>query len=268
MDKISVIIPCHNEANTIKESVQSFKDQKLKPFEIIVVDDCSNDGSFEIANKLGVRVYRNKRNLGPAATRNFGAKKAQGGILVFAEADGKYSKNYLEEAVKPLKENLVGGVLSGKRIVWTEKKNLFVQFQNLKWEVVDKLNSLSKREIIGAWVLKKKVFEELGGYNEKYWIGEDVELVDRMKNKGYSVVYVPKTFFYHRDPDNLGNFISDKKRRENDKRKPEKISRFSSKTKRLLFFEMLKTALKRAQIALFFYTLFFPIRVKLRTIFS
>ena len=266
--KISVIIPCHNESATIKESINSFKAQTLKPLEIIVIDDFSEDNSFQIARGLNVRVFKNKNNLGPAATRNYGAKKAKGEILVFAEADGKYSKNYLEKIVKPLEDKTFGGVLSGRRIVWTDKKSVFVNFQNLKWEVVEKLNALGKREIIGAWAFRKSIFNKLKGYDERYWIGEDVELVGRMKKLGLKVAYVSGTYFFHKDPDNFQKFIKDKIRRAKDKRRPKKIEGFSPKTKRRLFFEMLKTALKRGQITLFFYTVFFPIRVKLRTIFS
>ncbi len=266
--KISVIIPCHNEAATIEESIKSFKSQTLKPLEIIVVDDFSTDNSFNIAKKIqGIKIFQNKKNLGPAGTRNHGANKSKGDILVFAEADGKYSKNYLEKLVKPLEDPLVGGVLSGRRIVWTDKKSIFVKFQNLKWEIVDNLNSIGKREIIGAWAFRKEVFNSFKGYNESFWIGEDVELTDRLKKKGLSIVYVPGTFFYHKDPDTFKQFIKDKIRREKDKRRPKEISGFSKKTKQRLFFEMIKTSLRRGQFSLAIYTIMFPIRVKLKTIF-
>lgn len=262
-DKISVIIPCHNESETIAESINSFKKQILKPYEIIIVDDNSKDNSAEIAKSMKVKVLQTKKNLGPAGARNKGAKIAKGNYLVFAEADGKYSSNYLEKIITPLKSPKTGGVLSGRRIVWTDKNSLFVKFQNLKWTIVEKMMDEGKREIIGAWAFRKKLFLEMKGYDEKYWIGEDVELADRIKLKGYQLRWVSGTYFYHRDPDTLQKFIQDRKRRRNETRKPEKISRFSKKTSIKLYLLMLKRTLKKGNLKLFFYCLFLPFRVKI-----
>lgn len=264
LDKISVIIPCHNEEDTIEESIKSFQQQTLKPFEIIIVDDNSSDNSVEIVKKIKeIKLIKNKSNLGPAAARNRGAKIAKGNYLVFAEVDGKYSSNYLEKIIPPLKNPKIGGVLSGRRIVWTDKNSLFVKFQNLKWALVEKMMDEGKRELIGAWAFRKKLFSEMRGYNEKYWIGEDVELADRIKLKGYQLRWVPGTYFYHKDPDTLQKFIQDKKRRRNETRKPEKISRFPKKTSIKLYLLMLKKTLKKGNLKLFFYCLFLPFRVKI-----
>lgn len=263
-DKISVIIPCHNEQETIRDSIQSFRNQTLKPYEIIVVDDYSKDNSVEIVKKIkGIKLIKNKSNLGPAAARNRGAKIAKGNYLIFAEADGKYSFNYLEKVIPLLKDKNVGGVLSGRRIVWTDKNSLFVKFQNLKWEIVEKMMDKGKREIIGAWAFRKKLFLEMKGYNEKYWIGEDVELADRIKLRGYQLMWVSGTYFYHKDPDTLQKFIQDRKRRRNETRKPEKITRFPKKTSIKLYLLILKRTLKKGNLKLFFYCLFLPFRVKI-----
>ena len=255
--KISVIIPCHNEEGTIKESVKSFQEQSLQPYEIIVVDDGSSDNSVNLIKKLnGAKLIQNKINLGPAGARNMGAKIAKGEILVFAEADGKYSKNYLEKAIKPLEDPKVGGVLSGKRIVWTDKKSLFVQYQNLKWKITNLFILEGKRPIIGAWIFRKKDFERVNGYNEKYRIGEDVDLAQKIKKYGLKLVYVGDTYFYHKDPDTFMKFLSDKKKRK-EKTKAENIPSIPKKVQKQILKRMLLTAFKGKNLLLFFAIIYF-----------
>jgi len=256
--KISVIIPCYNNEETIKDAIKSFKNQTLPPKEIIVVDDCSTDNSLNIIKKQKVIVLNNAKNMGPSASRNKGAEKATGDFLVFAEGDGKYSANYLEKIIAPLKNKNVGGVLSGKRILWTNKKTLFTRYQNLKWEVVENLMNQGKREIIGAWAFRKEVFKEVGGYNEKYRLGEDVELVDRIKKKKYKILWVSGTFFLHKDPDTFFGFIRDKKQRKKMGQVPNNLSSFSLKSKLRLYFGTLTYPLKKLDFILFYYSLLFP----------
>jgi len=258
MLKISVIIPCYNDSETIEECIDSFKKQTLPPKEIIVVNDASTDNSLEIVRKCNVIVLNNNKNKGPSFSRNRGAKRASGEFLVFAEGDGKYSENYLEKIIEPLKDKSVGGVLSGRRILWTSKKSLFVKYQNLKWEVVDNLMSLGKREIIGAWAFRKKVFEEIGGYDERYREGEDVDLVDRLKKREYKILWVPGTFFFHKDPDTFREMIEDKLKRRKIRKRPKKVSRISFASKMRMYLWTLFLSLKKGNALLFFYSLFFP----------
>ncbi|MDI6846449.1 MAG: glycosyltransferase family A protein, partial [Candidatus Saccharicenans sp.] len=97
---ISVIIPARNEANNLAILLESLKEQSIKPEEIIVVDDNSEDETAEIARKAGVRVI----NPGPlpagwngkshACFR--GAEAASGDLLIFLDADTRLEKEGLE----------------------------------------------------------------------------------------------------------------------------------------------------------------------------
>jgi len=265
-EKISVVIPCHNEEKTIKESILSFKEQSLKPFEIIVVDDYSIDKTKYVLNKIkGIKRIFNEENLGPAASRNKGAEIAKGEFIVFAEADGKYSKNYLEKIIMPLRDKNIGGVLSGKRIVWTNKKNLFVKFQNLKGEVSETFTILGKRPIIGAWAFRRLDFHNLGGYNKSYRLGEDVEFVERIKKKVGKIVYVPGTFMYHKDPDTFSKYLKDKKKRMEVKSKPKNLPKIPKGVQKKIFLKMLKKSLSEGKVLLFFSIIYFVIVPKLLT---
>jgi biofilm PGA synthesis N-glycosyltransferase PgaC len=64
---VTVIIPAFNEAATLADTVRSLRAQTVRPSEIIVVDDCSTDGTGEVARRLGATVIRPPRNTGSKA---------------------------------------------------------------------------------------------------------------------------------------------------------------------------------------------------------
>src|SRR5262245_19245 len=65
--KITVIVPAYNEAESIADTIASLLSQTLSPNEIIVVDDCSTDGTGDVARSLGVTVLRPPKNTGSKA---------------------------------------------------------------------------------------------------------------------------------------------------------------------------------------------------------
>ena len=74
---VSVVMACHNARPWISETVQSILSQDYSPFELIIVDDASSDGTLSILNSIGdrrIRIHTNKKNLGLSATRNEGLR--------------------------------------------------------------------------------------------------------------------------------------------------------------------------------------------------
>lgn len=94
MDKpfFSVLMPVYNSQNTVKRAVDSVLAQRFQDFELILVDDCSTDGSGKILAEYveqnsKIKVVRTQRNLGVANARNEGIKLVQGQYLTFVDAD-------------------------------------------------------------------------------------------------------------------------------------------------------------------------------------
>ncbi|HLC86494.1 MAG TPA: glycosyltransferase [Candidatus Nanoarchaeia archaeon] len=92
---MSIIIPACNEENYILETLDSIKRQQLKNYEIIVVCDGCTDKTAELINNKVDKVVVNKKRLGPAESKNIGAKYAKGGIFVFLDADTKLTSGAL-----------------------------------------------------------------------------------------------------------------------------------------------------------------------------
>lgn len=105
---VSVVVPVYNEEKCIEFCLSSLLNQSYKDTEIIVVDDGSTDGSVNIVQKYNVKLLQQKHK-GPGAARNLGVKHAQGKVLVFADADMRYSGKYIENLVKPIfKKEAIG----------------------------------------------------------------------------------------------------------------------------------------------------------------
>ena len=105
----SVIVPCYNCKNHIQKALASLNEQIFKNFEVILIDDCSNDGTYEYLldyvdkSGLNLHLYRNTENQGPGYSRNFGISKAQGVYVVFLDSDDWYEGNLLNELSKRIK---------------------------------------------------------------------------------------------------------------------------------------------------------------------
>jgi len=106
---VSVVIPCFNHANELERAVRSALKQKYL-HEIIIVDDCSTDSSFRVAEDLcaldpRIAVLSTPRNLGPAGARNFGVGYATGHYLAFLDADDEYTDIFLKASVEALESS-------------------------------------------------------------------------------------------------------------------------------------------------------------------
>lgn len=117
--RISVVIPAHNEASTLSQVLVEV--EKLKPYEIIVVDNGSTDGTKEVALQHSCHVIYYKHSFGNDVGRAIGAREAKGEIVLFLDGDIVIESKELQRFVK--------GVQQGHQIV----------VNNLTWSVYLKM---------------------------------------------------------------------------------------------------------------------------------
>ena len=125
MAKISVVMPLYNAEKFLELSVQSVLQQTFKDFELILVDDCSTDGTLAAAENFDdarITILRNEKNLGtPGATRNVGLDAAQGEYVYFMDDDDVLLERGLEILVDAAEKNSADAVNASK---WYESQNL------------------------------------------------------------------------------------------------------------------------------------------------
>ncbi len=109
--KLSVIIPMHNSFAMLKKSLDRFWKIKAFEVEVVVIDDCSTDSSFEDACKYADKhtnfiVVRNETNLGPGPSRNKGIELATGDYITFVDSDDYLSDDFEKEIKDVLERNV------------------------------------------------------------------------------------------------------------------------------------------------------------------
>ncbi|MGD9201001.1 MAG: glycosyltransferase family 2 protein, partial [Chitinispirillia bacterium] len=107
---ISVIIPTYNRKDKCRRAVESVINQKFKNFEIIVIDDCSTDGTcaeYLYGNSIGqtCRYYRRNINSGVSKARNYGIFQSKGKWIAFLDSDDEWLPDKLEKQIQWVYEN-------------------------------------------------------------------------------------------------------------------------------------------------------------------
>lgn len=107
---ISIITPVYNSETVIGDTISSLLKQTFSNWELIVVDDCSTDGSFNCIKELTkndnrITVLRTEKNSGTAVARNIGLRHAKGRYITFLDSDDELDPNYLECQLEFMKEH-------------------------------------------------------------------------------------------------------------------------------------------------------------------
>lgn len=103
---ITVVIPCFNERRTLRDVITAVYAQPLRPLEVIVVDDCSNDGTRDLLPGLemefGLRVFLHEHNQGKGAALRTGFAHATGEIVIIQDADLEYDPVEYQYLIQPI----------------------------------------------------------------------------------------------------------------------------------------------------------------------
>ena len=127
MTKITILIPCYNEAKTIEKIVSRVIKSEISEKEIIIVDDCSNDGTKELLKSkispLVNKIFYHEMNLGKGACIRTGIEHVSGKIVIIQDADLEYDPREYPKLIKPI-EDFKADVVYGSRFKGSEGKRV------------------------------------------------------------------------------------------------------------------------------------------------
>ena len=174
---ISVIIPTYNRAQRLKKAIDSVLAQSHRNFELIVVDDGSDDNTAELIDKYNADiVYIRQENRGPAAARNRGIEKARHNLLAFLDSDDWFAENKLETQIEAMDQN-PSYLISHTDEIWYRNGQLLNQKLKHKKNSGDIFGQSLELCAVGmsTIMIRKEIFERYGLFDEEYPCCEDYE---------------------------------------------------------------------------------------------
>ena len=196
--KVSVVIPCYNDKDYIQEAVQSVIDQTFQDVEIIIVDDGSNEATKEVLATIKSEKVQivTQINQGSSAARNNGIKVANAPFILVLDGDDTFDTTFLEKAVAILEKNQTIGAVSSYC-------NLFIYNHQIIHKHLPKgggiANFLFDNNSVSFALLRKKCWDEIGGYDEKMKIGfEDWEFWISLTKRDWNIYVIPEFLFNYR----------------------------------------------------------------------
>ncbi|MBF0543024.1 MAG: glycosyltransferase family 2 protein [Candidatus Riflebacteria bacterium] len=193
--EISVVSPCYNHGEFIEDMLSSVLAQTFQGFEVIIVNDGSNDSTRKKLDTIchpKVKILHCSHN-GPSFARNAGIEEAKGKIVLNLDADDKIAPTYLEKAYEIFFSNPEIGIVASEVEYFGAKSGKFhLDSFSLKGMLKDNL-------ISSTALFKKSDWEKAGGYSIDFPFGiEDYDFWLSILELGKEVYKIPETMAYYR----------------------------------------------------------------------
>jgi glycosyltransferase involved in cell wall biosynthesis len=191
--KVSVIIPVYNREHLVERSIRSVLNQTYNDLEVIVIDDASTDGSVEKVKQIPdnrIKLIRNEINSGPSKSRNKGIEISSGGLIAFQDSDDEWHPDKLQKQVDLLLKSgdETGAAYCGMEFIdfkTGEKIGTSIDYTDFRNNFTHGNTFRSPANV--TMLVKRKVIDEVGKFDEELYAYEDTELAIRISRK-YSFV--------------------------------------------------------------------------------
>ncbi len=194
----SIVIAAYNRANYIEKAVESVLNQNCEDWELVIVDDGSEDNTLEVLEKFNandkISIITLGGNTGVANARNAGIKIVRGNYLTFLDSDDWYKSNHLKSRINILNKNIVDLLHGGVEIIGEET----VPDKNDTSKVIHLVDCV----IGGTFFINLETSRKLAHFDTSIQYSEDSEMFDRFvaEKKAISKTNI-ETYVYNRTLD-------------------------------------------------------------------
>lgn len=196
---ISILIPTLNEENYIGLLLEDLTKQTFKDFEVVVVDGRSVDATKEVVLKfqdpLDLTLLVSPKT-GPGIQRNYGAKHAKYGNLLFLDADVRLEVDFLEKLQNRfLQEQFDAATcwIVPTRATLTYK----ILYRMMVFVFYDLLSRFFPTALGACIFVRKSAFDEIHGFDEEVFVWEDSDFFARLNKKGWKLAYLKDPYIYY-----------------------------------------------------------------------
>lgn len=202
---ISIIMPVYNRANIISDAIKSVLNQSYKNWELLIIDDYSEDNVVEVISRYQdyrIRYIPNSKCKGVSAARNTGLENAKGEYIAYLDSDNDWKEDYLLIMVNELKrESMRSAIYCGQYVYQctsegNNRQLSYIRFGSYNHSLIKNRNYID----LNCYMHHIDLFKKYGGFSEKLSRLVDWELIHR-----FSSYYLPIAL-----PCNLSNYYFEK----------------------------------------------------------
>jgi hypothetical protein len=206
---VSIIITNWNGKSFLEKCLKSVLDTDYPRFEVIFVDNCSTDGSFEFVKSLFgnyacLKMFQTERNIGWPAATNRGIRTSNGEIVVHLSPDTEVDPSWLKGILKVMLSDQRIGVAQCKTLLMRDRKTIdsarnFIDPFGFLYSLVP--HDIPEEVFFAegmAIAVRRVVFGEIGLFDKDFFTQyDDVDFCWRARLAGWRVVFVPYSIVYH-----------------------------------------------------------------------
>lgn len=216
---VSIIIPTYNREKEVLECINSLFNISYPNFELIVVDNASEDNTVvsikeKFPNIKNLKIIELNQNFGAVGGRNEGIKHARGEYLCFVDSDNIVDKDFLNELVELAEIDEKIGFVGPKMYYFNDPKQIWyagaeINLLTSKTKYIG-LNEIDKGQydiarevghIPNVWLVKRVVIDKIGLIDTSYVMHyEESEWAMRARMAGYKIMFCPQAIVYHDIP--------------------------------------------------------------------
>jgi glycosyltransferase involved in cell wall biosynthesis len=211
---ISVIISVYNDESNISKAIESLLNQTYQNIEILIVDDCSEDSTYQICKNYEkiypnkISVYKNSKNIGLTKSLNILIKKSKGEYIARQDSDDISFDTRFEKQIKTLKSKKIDVCYSRAFRKSSKKVIPGISFYiPRKW-----ILKIKNPFIHGTMLCKSEVLKKIGGYDEEFYYSQDYKLILNFIKYKFRVSILKEPLYELNMENNISSNFKDQQR--------------------------------------------------------